>query len=42
MGSGEKIVLISDTLTTDVLMGNMHGLATVWCHKYSNETDTIK
>ena len=39
MGSPEKIVIVSDSLTTDIMFGNLNNMATVWCNKYANSTD---
>ena len=36
MSKPEKMVLIGDTITTDILFGNINNMATCWVHKYKD------
>ena len=39
ISKSEKIVFLSDHLTTGILFGNLNNMATVWITDYVNETD---
>ena len=39
ISKSEKIVFISDHLTTGILFGNLNNMATVWITDHINETD---
>ena len=34
MSKPEKIVMVGDQLTSDILFGNLNGMATVWVHRF--------
>ena len=34
--SPENMVLIGDTLTTDILFGNLNNMSTIWVHKHKD------
>ena len=35
----EKIVVVGDRLTTDILFGNINNMATIWLTNYVDEKD---
>ena len=42
MSKSDKIVMIGETLTTDIMFGNLNKMATIWINKHVHETDKFK
>ena len=34
MSKPEEIIYIGNSLTTDILFGNLNNITTIWCHKH--------
>ena len=41
ISKSEKIVFVSDHLTTGILFGNLNNMATIWITQYANKKDKI-